>query len=146
MHVQHWQWLPGGPVPRLQERNPAPGGLSQPRPVRDSGGSQATPPGTLPFKLLLYGTSLLTWDTGWLVSRTPSRGVVDTSVVPLWAAIRHSCKYVDPNCRLSTDWDCFSLLSPFSFYLVDFFYCSPIFFLHSVDFLRSAPKDCKINS
>ncbi len=41
-------------MPRLQERNPAPGGLSQSGPVRDSGGSQATPPGKLPYRLLLY--------------------------------------------------------------------------------------------
>ncbi len=41
-----------------------------------------------------------TWDTWWLVSKTPSRGVVDTSVDPLWSAIRHSCWFLSPKYRL----------------------------------------------
>jgi hypothetical protein len=57
-----------------------------------------------------------TWDTGWLVSRTTGRGVVDTSVDPLWSAVRHSCWFVSPKCRLPPGCD-FSLLFPFTAHL-----------------------------
>ncbi len=54
-----------------------------------------------------------TWDTWWLVSRTPSRGVVDTSVDPLWSAIRLSCWFLSPRCTLPPGCD-FSLIFPFT--------------------------------
>ncbi len=41
------------------------------------------------------------------MSRTPSRGVVDTSVDPLWSAIRHSCGFLCPKCRLPPGCDFF---------------------------------------
>ncbi len=42
-----------------------------------------------------------TWDTWWLVSRASGRGVVDTSVDPLWSAFRHSCWFfLSPKYRL----------------------------------------------
>jgi hypothetical protein len=58
-----------------------------------------------------------------LVSRTPSRSVVDTSVDPLWSAILHSCCFLSPKCRLLRGCDfflcsfrlLFSFLLPFSF-------------------------------
>ncbi len=50
-----------------------------------------------------YGIHI--WDT--------SRGVVDTSVDPLWSAIRHSCWFLGPKYRLPPVFD-FSLLFSFT--------------------------------
>ncbi len=57
--------------------------------------------------------------TWWLVSRTPCRGVVDTSVDPLWSAISHSCWFLSPKYGLPPGCDFFFAL---------FVYCSLVVF------------------